>query len=93
MPGRALSCLCLEVQVVVCSFLPLAPRLCIILPADAVCGQQAGNLGLENVGAGEKDKHQGPEDGDMSWATENGTLGSNGLVANTWQCTVLSRAG
>lgn len=68
---------------VVCIFLPLAPRLRITLPADTVCGQQAGNLGLEDVGAGGKDVCQSPEDGDMSWATENGAPGPDGLGVNT----------
>lgn len=37
-PGRARSCLCLEVQVGVYTLLHPAPRLCFTLPADTVCG-------------------------------------------------------
>lgn len=55
------SCFCFEVQVGVYTFLHLAPRLCAPCQQTLCAGQQAGgSLGLQEVGAGGKDKCQKP---------------------------------
>lgn len=58
--GELCSCLCLEMQVGVYTFLHPAPRLCSPCQQTLCAGQQAGSLGLKEVGAGGKDKCQKP---------------------------------
>lgn len=63
-----------QVQMGVCTFLRPAPRLCITMPAEVVCGQHVGNLHLRMWEQVRKTSAKSPKDGDMIWATGNGAL-------------------
>lgn len=82
--GELWSCLYLEVQVGVYTFIHPAPRLCFTMPADTVCGPAGCQPRAQ--GCGRKASAESPRDGDMSWATGNGAPEPDEFGLNNDQC-------